>query len=77
MESMTATDVSVSPTALIGKPLKTPLGEIVEALKRVQTLQGLTDGELEWLATHGEEVCVSAGTLSSAKAILRRRCGCC
>ncbi len=63
MESMTATEVSVSPNALVGKPLKTPLTEIVEALKRVQTLQGLTDGELEWLATHGEEVCVSAGTM--------------
>ena len=35
----------------------------MEALKRVQSLQGLTDDELEWLALHGEEVCVPAGTM--------------
>src|SRR5579872_5610249 len=59
MESSTATDLPVSTTA----PLTTPLPEIVEALRRVQSLQGLTDGELEWLATHCEEMCVPAGTL--------------
>jgi signal transduction histidine kinase len=63
MELTTVTDVPVSPTAPVGEPLKTPLPEIVEALKRVPTLQGLTDNELTWLATHGDEVCVSAGTL--------------
>ncbi|MFP5228563.1 MAG: sensor histidine kinase [Acidobacteriota bacterium] len=57
MESST-----VSTPALIGEPLNTPLPEILEALRRVQALHGLTDRELEWLATHGEEVSVTAGT---------------
>ncbi len=57
MESSTATVMAVPGTALV-----TPLPEIVEVLKRVQALQGLTDGELEWLATHGEEVSAPAGT---------------
>jgi signal transduction histidine kinase len=48
--------------AVPGTALVTPLPEIVEVLKRVQALQGLTDGELEWLATHGEEVSAPAGT---------------
>src|SRR6202034_421916 len=39
----------------------TPLPEIVDALKRVQSLHGLTDSELEWLATRGEGVSVPAG----------------
>jgi signal transduction histidine kinase len=34
----------------------------VEALRRVPALHGLTDSELEWLATHGEEVSAPAGT---------------
>ncbi len=63
MESSTATDLPVSTATLLGTPLTTPLPEIVEALKRVQSLQGLTDDELEWLALHGEEVCVPAGTM--------------
>jgi signal transduction histidine kinase len=63
MESSTATDLPVSATALAGELQQTPLPQIVEALKRVPTLQGLTDSELEWLAKHGEEVCVPAGTL--------------
>jgi signal transduction histidine kinase len=33
----------------------------VEALKRVSALHGLSDPELEWLATHGEEVAFPAG----------------
>lgn len=63
MESSTATDLPVSTATLVGAPLTTPLPEIVDALRRVQSLQGLTDDELEWLATHGEEVCVTAGTM--------------
>jgi signal transduction histidine kinase len=54
---------AVSNAALVGEPQNTPLPEIIEALRRVQALQGLTDTELEWLATHGEEVCVPAGTM--------------
>lgn len=41
---------------------KTPLPEIIEALRRVGTLGGLEDSELEWLAAHCEEVCFPAGT---------------
>jgi len=63
MESSTATDLPVSTATLVGTPLTTPLPEIVDALRRVQSLQGLTDDELEWLALHGEEVCVPAGTM--------------
>ena len=33
----------------------TPLPEIVEALKTIRVLDGLTDAEFEWLATHGTE----------------------
>jgi signal transduction histidine kinase len=34
----------------------------MEALKRVPPLQGMTESELEWLATHGQERRVPAGT---------------
>lgn len=60
MESTTA-DTPVSTTAVVAEP--TPLAQIVEALKRVPALQGLPDCDLEWLATHGEEVCAPAGTV--------------
>lgn len=40
----------------------TPVPEIIEALKRVPPLHGLEDRELEWLATHGIERKVPAGT---------------
>jgi len=62
MESSTATDLPVS-TALVGEPVRTPLPVIVEALKRVPALQGLPDCDLEWLATHAEEICAPAGTV--------------
>ncbi|MGB6133890.1 MAG: ATP-binding protein [Acidobacteriaceae bacterium] len=39
----------------------TPIPEIVAALRRVSALHGLTDGELEWLATNCEEVSAAAG----------------
>jgi signal transduction histidine kinase len=58
MESTIATDLAVQTTALA-----TPLPEIVDALRRVPTLHGLTDSELVWLATHGEEVTVPAGAV--------------
>ena len=61
MESSTATDLPVQAGALAEVVAKTPLAEIVEALRRVGTLHGLTDSELEWLATHGEEVSFHAG----------------
>ncbi len=61
MESSTATDLAVQTTALAGENPHSPLPEIVEALKRVSVLHGLTDRELEWLATHGEELAFPAG----------------
>jgi len=61
METSTATDLAVQSAALEGESLHTPLPEIVEALKRVSALHGLTDSELEWLATHGEELAFAAG----------------
>ena len=61
MESSTATDLPVQATTLAGKPARTPLPEIVDALRRVPALHGLTDSELEWLATHGEETSFAAG----------------
>ncbi|MGC2301124.1 MAG: ATP-binding protein [Acidobacteriaceae bacterium] len=66
MESSTATVLPVPTTtptqALAGETPKTRLPEIVEALRRVTALHGLTDSELEWLATHAEEVSAPAGT---------------
>jgi signal transduction histidine kinase len=63
MESSTATAVPVFTTALAGEVLRTPLPEIVEALRRVPALAGLTDSELEWLANNAEEVVAPTGTL--------------
>jgi signal transduction histidine kinase len=63
MESSIATDLPVQTTALAEEARKTPLPEIVEALRRVAALHGLTDNELEWLPTHGEEVSASAGAV--------------
>jgi signal transduction histidine kinase len=40
----------------------TPVPEIVEALRRVTSLHGLSDSELEWFATHCEEVFFPGGT---------------
>ena len=62
MESSTATALPDQTTALTGEAPRTPLAEIVDALRRVTALQGLADSELEWLATHGEEVAYPAGT---------------
>jgi signal transduction histidine kinase len=41
----------------------TPLPEIIQALKRVVTLQGLSDPEFEWLATHCTERRAPAGAI--------------
>lgn len=40
----------------------TQISELIEALKRVPPLQGMADSEFEWLATHGIERKVPAGT---------------
>jgi hypothetical protein len=59
MGLLTPTEAPVQPST---EPAKTPLPEIVEALRRVSALQGLCDAELEWLATNSEEVSFPAGT---------------
>jgi len=41
---------------------RTPTPEIVDALRRVPPLHGMDECELEWLATHGIERKVAAGT---------------
>jgi signal transduction histidine kinase len=43
------------------KPGRTPIPEIIEALKRVGPLHGMEYRELEWLATHGIERFAPAG----------------
>lgn len=40
----------------------TPLPELIEALRHVSALHGVTDAELEWLATHCEEMYFPGGT---------------
>jgi signal transduction histidine kinase len=52
-------DTILSPAPVA--PAHTPLPQIVDALRQVAALHGLTDSEYEWLATHCEEVCFSAG----------------
>ncbi len=53
------TDAAVQPST-ISPP--TPVPEIVEALRHVTALHGLSDAELEWLATQCEEVVFPGGT---------------
>jgi len=53
------TDAAVQPST-ISPP--TPVPEIVEALRHVTALHGLSDAELEWLATQCEEVYFPGGT---------------
>jgi signal transduction histidine kinase len=40
---------------------KTPLPEIIDSLRRVAALNGLTDGEFEWIATNFDEIAAPAG----------------
>lgn len=53
------TDAAVQPST-ISPP--TPVPEIIEALRHVSALHGLSDAELEWLATQCEEVFFPGGT---------------
>jgi signal transduction histidine kinase len=41
---------------------RTPIPDLVEALRRIAPLQGMEQSEYEWLAKHGEERMVPAGT---------------
>ena len=51
-----ATMASPAPRVFIAPPKElTSLGEIIEALKTISPLQGLSDAEYEWLATRGTE----------------------
>jgi signal transduction histidine kinase len=54
-------DVATSPAPAAVAPALTPVPAIVEALRRVSALHGLSDSELEWLATHCEEVWYPSG----------------
>ena len=62
MESSTTADLPVPATNLVAEQRCTPLPELLEALRRVPALHGLPDCELEWLALHGEELQIPAGT---------------
>jgi signal transduction histidine kinase len=53
---------ALDPAAPQSSPVRTPLPEIIEALKRVGPLQGMEHSELEWLAIHGTERFEPAGT---------------
>jgi len=52
---------SSTPTLDSASVERTPIPEIVDALKRVPPLAGMADGELRWLAEHGIERKVPAG----------------
>jgi signal transduction histidine kinase len=56
------TTASPIPTLDPAYTTPTPVPEIIEALKRVPPLHGMGECELEWLATHGIERKVPAGT---------------
>jgi signal transduction histidine kinase len=63
------TSASTAPTVAPADPLAafvpaspTPVPELIEALKRVAPLNGMEECEYEWLAEHGEECLIPAGT---------------
>jgi signal transduction histidine kinase len=56
------TTASSTPTLDPAALNRTPVPEIVDALKRVPPLHGMEENELEWLAAHGFERKVAAGT---------------
>jgi signal transduction histidine kinase len=49
------------PVQAVAETPKTPLPEIVDALRRVAALNGLADAEYEWIATRFDEVSFPAG----------------
>ncbi len=54
--------LSLIASPIAGPPAHpTPVPEIIAALRRVAPLDGLTDAEYEWLATHGTERTAQAG----------------
>ncbi|HEX4006629.1 MAG TPA: ATP-binding protein [Acidobacteriaceae bacterium] len=60
--STTPTLDPADPRAAFVPTSRTPIPELIEALKRVGPLQGMDDCEYEWLARHGEERLIPAGT---------------
>ncbi len=54
--------VAAGPSAFANTQPATSLPEIVAALKRVAPLLGLSEGEYEWLASHGTELFAPAGS---------------
>ena len=50
------------PRAAFAPASLTPVPQLIEALKRVAPLQGMEECEYEWLAEHGEERLIPAGT---------------
>jgi signal transduction histidine kinase len=59
-----ATDVHTNPYLIATTPeTPTPIPQIVVALRSVAPLDGLTDAEYTWLATHGKERMGVEGTL--------------
>jgi len=53
---------SASPTLAALQEIHSPLPEVIAALRRLTPLQGLTDDEFLWLATHCREYCIPGGT---------------
>ena len=60
--STTPTLDQADPRAAFVPSSRTPIPELIEALKRVGPLQGMDEAEYEWLAEHGQERLIPAGT---------------
>src|SRR3984957_10042112 len=56
MSSTVASHAPVEPYPIpSAPPVPTPIPEIVEALRTIGPLEGLSDSEYEWIASHGTE----------------------
>ena len=53
---------SADPRSAFVPASRTPIPELIEALKRVAPLNGMEESEYRWLAEHGEEHLIPAGT---------------
>jgi signal transduction histidine kinase len=58
----TPAEMEITPSLFANTGEPTPLDEVVEALKRVAPLSGLSEGEFRWLASHGTELFAPAGS---------------
>jgi signal transduction histidine kinase len=59
--STTPTLEPADPRSAFAPATRTPIPELVDALKRIAPLQGMDESEYLWLATHGEERVIPAG----------------